>query len=115
MESHFSMTKIKTGFRPLFDKMVGMSLIPISQEEVELLIFMLRSDIIFDGTGQQYIPMLEALDKVIPLELTDEISQELVDQDTQRQEQDRQMQIRTVFLTAMKESMLQELKVRYGI
>lgn len=109
------MTKIKTGFRPLFDKMVGTNLTPITEEEVELLMFMLRSDIIFDGTGQQYLPMLEALDKVMPLELTDEISQELVDQDSQRQEQDRQIQIRTVFLTAMKESMLQELKVRYGI
>ncbi|MCF7753456.1 hypothetical protein KQ941_03295 [Paenibacillus xylanexedens] len=109
------MTKIKTGFRPLFDKMVGTNLTPITEEEVELLMFMLRSDIIFDGTGQQYLPMLEALDKVMPLELTDEISQELVYQDSQRQEQDRQMQIRTVFLTAMKESMLQELKVRYGI
>ncbi|WP_264927589.1 hypothetical protein [Paenibacillus sp. LS1] len=115
MKLHFSMTKIKTGFRPLFDKMVGTNLTPITEEEVELLMFMLRSDIIFDGTGQQYLPMLEALEQVFPLELTDEINQELVDQDTQRQEQDRQMQIRTVFLTAMKESMLQELKVRYGI
>ncbi|MGO4731680.1 hypothetical protein [Paenibacillus sp. 2KB_22] len=109
------MTKIKTGFRPLFDKMVGTNLTPITEEEVELLKFMLRSDIIFDGTGQQYLPMLEALEQLVPLKLTDEINQELVDQDTQRQEQDRQMQIRTVFLTAMKESMLQELKVRYGI
>lgn len=115
MESHFSMTKIKTGFRPLFDKMVGTNLTPITEEEVELLMFMLRSDIIFDGTGQQYLPMLEALEQVVPLELTDEINQELVDQDTQRQEVDRQVQIRTVFLTALKESMLQELKVRYGI
>ncbi|WP_338587649.1 hypothetical protein V6669_19405 [Paenibacillus sp. Y5S-9] len=109
------MTKVKTGFRPLFDKMVGTNLTPITEEEVELLMFMLRSDIIFDGTGQHYLPMLEALEQVVSLELTDEINQELVDQDTQRQEQDRQMQIRTVFLTAMKDSMLQELKVRFGI
>ncbi|MFE6076091.1 hypothetical protein ACFVQB_16570 [Paenibacillus sp. NPDC057886] len=109
------MTKVKTGFRTLFDKMVGTNSSFISDEEVELLIFMLRSDIIFDGTGQQYLPMLEDLEKVVPDEVSGELSQGMVDEDTQRQEEDRQMQIRTVFLTALKESMLQELKVRYGI
>ncbi|MDP9699780.1 hypothetical protein SAMN05720606_11226 [Paenibacillus polysaccharolyticus] len=115
MQTHFSMTQIKTGFRPLFDKMVGTSETPVSDEEVELLKFMLSSDIIFDGIGQQYIGMFDALGDVTSLNISEEVSQEQIDQDLERQEKERQMQIRTIFLIAMKESMLQDLKVRYGI
>ena len=86
MQTHFSMTQIKTGFRPLFDKMVGTIEAPVSDEEVELLKFMLSSDIIFDGIGHQYIGMLDALGDVNPVNVNEEVSQEQIDQDLERQE-----------------------------
>ncbi|WMT39275.1 hypothetical protein RE628_17640 [Paenibacillus sp. D2_2] len=99
------------------DKFSGYNQEPFTDEEYDCLVFALESNILFDTVGQKFLAPLKAVPKVNELELTgEETEEELVNKqcENERLVQERNDNIKAVLLTLFKDSIIRDIRIRFG-
>lgn len=109
--------EVKFSISSILDKLAGNNHEPFSKDEYDSLVFALESNILFDNVAQKFLSSLKAIHEVPVLVFTGEETDE--ERATKQVEHDHLVQerdgmIKTVLLTVIKESLLRELRIRFG-
>lgn len=116
---HYNITEVKFTIGDIVSKVLGVNQNPITDKELDILIFALESNIIFDKVGERIVPALDSMQELPekPViegdEPTDEEALKL--EDYEMQFNMRQQQIRSLFASALREDIQHGMRMRFGI
>lgn len=109
---------VKFAIHTLMDKCSGNHEEPFSTEEIETLIFAFESHILFDRVAHKFVPSLKGLLELQEVATTGTEADDsvpdhtLVDQDYLLNE--RSDMTKAIFLSAIKEDILHDMRMRFG-
>lgn len=118
-----TVSDVKVKITGIIDKATGRiptedgKLLEITEDEIAVLIYAFESDILFDRVSDKFVAPLKSLPKVPELESVEGMSSEEIEAFNQEAESVREMRtqtVATILITAIKESILQDLKMRFG-
>lgn len=113
---NYTVHQVKTVLPTIIDKLVGFNNERLTDEEIDLIKFAFESNVLFDGTSQQFTFLFSSLPAVdeIPEGLTEEERRE-IEYRIEEQKTNRSNAVKTILIMALKEHLAKELKMRFGV
>ncbi|MNW59930.1 hypothetical protein D3C74_378850 [compost metagenome] len=109
---------VKFALHTIMDKLVGNHSEPYSTEEIEILIFAFESNILFDNVAHKFLPSLKGLPEIHEAAASGlETEHGVGDKEQSYQENlinERSDMVKSILLTALKENIFHEMKIRFG-
>ena len=114
---HYSISEVKLSVGSIISKVLGLSKEPVTDKELDILIFSMESGIIFDSVGERIVPALESIPKLpskpnISTTPTTDEKREI--EEYKAKFEARQQQIKSLFSSALRESIMQDIRARFG-
>ncbi|WFR60394.1 hypothetical protein P9222_17415 [Paenibacillus amylolyticus] len=109
---------MKFALHTIMDKLVGNHSEPFSTEDIEILIFAFESNILFDNVAHKFLPSLKGLPGIHETAVKGvETEGGAGGREQSYQENlitERSEMVKSILLTALKENIFHEMKIRFG-
>lgn len=115
---NYTVHQVKTVLPTIIDKLVGFNNERLTDEEIDLIKFAFESNVLFDGTSQQFTFLFSSLptvDEMPPLEGLTEEERKEIESRIEEQKTNRSNVVKTILIMALKEHLAKELKMRFGV
>lgn len=109
---------VKLAIHSIMDKFSGNRDEYFTQDEIDTLIFAFESNVLFDNVAQKFLPSLKSILKVPDLSLTgEETEEELTSKHNEHNRllNERNDMVQVVLLTVFKDSILRDMRIRFGV